>query len=159
MSLIADDELLTTLGDWVRVDGGHWIWTRASAHGYGKCSPSRWGMGERLAYRAVWKLSGRRLPAYTPTGPQLDHTCRVRLCVRPSCMELVTPLENQLRGLNGEVRRSGSCRAGHVLDEVGVTARGKCAECKRSRDRRYVRRRTTDPTRGQAWREAHRKAA
>ena len=35
-----------------------------------------------------------------PTGLQLDHKCRVRCCVNPAHLEIVTTRENTRRGIN-----------------------------------------------------------
>lgn len=73
---------------------GCWLWGGArSPEGYGRV---RIGGITRYVHRALleWKL-GRALKKSEHT----DHLCRVRLCFRPSHLEVVTPRENVLRGL------------------------------------------------------------
>ncbi|WP_410620915.1 hypothetical protein [Amycolatopsis sp. cmx-8-4] len=67
------------------------IWLGAvTPAGYGAL-PGRVN-GEQAAHRAHFKLNGGMIPA----GHELDHTCRVRICV--AHLEAVTPTENKRRG-------------------------------------------------------------
>ena len=94
---------------WAKVSvalSGCWLWTAAknrSRGGYGVFSPGggRNGLAHRVAYESL------REPI--PSHLQADHLCRVRHCVNPEHMELVTPEENSHRG--ARVRRH--CRNGH----------------------------------------------
>lgn len=65
-----------------------WIWTGSSATGYGvfKGNNKRQGPAHRFAYEL--------LVGPIPEGLQLDHLCRVTLCVNPQHLEPVTPGEN-----------------------------------------------------------------
>nr|WP_281409826.1 HNH endonuclease signature motif containing protein [Methylobacterium sp. BTF04] len=63
-------------------------------------APSRKGYGttqvdgiKKNAHRAVYEAENGKLPR----DLHLDHLCRNKLCVRPSHMEPVTPLENERR--------------------------------------------------------------
>lgn len=72
-----------------------WIWTGAISadHGYGH---TRIGRPRRQvgAHRALYEAHIGPIPE----GMQLDHLCRVRLCVNPAHMEPVTRSENVQRG-------------------------------------------------------------
>lgn len=67
---------------------GCWVWgLSTNADGY--------GLTERtLAHRLLYE----RHVGPIPEGMELDHLCRVRLCVNPAHMEPVTHLENVRRG-------------------------------------------------------------
>lgn len=68
-----------------------WLWTDAPNNsGYGTFSVGAVPVG---AHRMSWLLDGRDLDA----DMQLDHLCRVRLCVRPTHLEQVTAAENLAR--------------------------------------------------------------
>jgi hypothetical protein len=68
-----------------------WIWLRVkTAQGYG-CT--RYRGAYTSAHIAMFKLFG----GVIPKGMQLDHLCKVRDCVRPDHLEVVTPLENTHR--------------------------------------------------------------
>lgn len=88
----------------VEVDpGGCWLWTAgAYSSGYGcfmvSSKPVRRTIG---AHR--WLYEQQVGPV--PEGYQLDHLCRVRLCVNPSHLEAVTVSENARR--REEARRNG----------------------------------------------------
>lgn len=83
---------------WALVDkraGGCWIWKGATIKGY---RPGSYGMfkvgGEILTHRVSWSL----LRGGIPEGKELDHVCRVTLCVNPEHLEPVTHRENIRRG-------------------------------------------------------------
>jgi hypothetical protein len=75
-------------------ESGCWIWIGAmSSTGYGNFfADGRW----RLAHRFSYELNIGEIPKHL----QIDHLCRVRLCVNPSHMEPVTRSENVLRGVS-----------------------------------------------------------
>lgn len=71
-------------------DSGCWLWQRSvDRGGYG-------AMGKSTAHRYVYQL--HRGPI--TSGLHIDHLCRVRHCVNPDHMELVTNAENCRRGSN-----------------------------------------------------------
>jgi hypothetical protein len=77
-------------------DRGHetpcWIWTLGTnSAGYGM---SRGAGGSRLAHRVLWEVEHGPVPE----GLELDHLCRVRLCVNPAHLEAVTRAINCRRG-------------------------------------------------------------
>lgn len=68
-----------------------WIWTDApNGAGYGTISVAGVSV---MAHRLSWMLDGRDLDP----DLQIDHLCRVRLCVRPDHLEQVTAAENLAR--------------------------------------------------------------
>ena len=71
---------------------GCWIWQgRPMNAGYGQLGVTRDGKTRTiLAHRASYET----FVGPIPDGRQLDHLCRVRLCVNPSHLEPVTPRQN-----------------------------------------------------------------
>ena len=90
-------------------ESGCWIWN-------GEVTPSGYGRahikGKRyMAHRLLYKLNIGKIPQEL----QLDHLCRVRCCVNPSHLEVVTVKENVLRGvgLTAINARKTHCQHGH----------------------------------------------
>lgn len=80
---------------WEKVDirdfNGCWVWTAAkSTCGYGRFGMGRKGTGQVQAHR----LSYEWLVGPIPPGMQLDHVCRVRSCVNPEHLRIVTNAQN-----------------------------------------------------------------
>ena len=71
--------------------GGCWLWTaHRNADGYGVFRfDGQMGGAHRFAYRL--------LVGPVPEGMELDHLCRVRHCVNPDHLEVVTHAENVRR--------------------------------------------------------------
>ena len=119
---------------WAKVDrtGDCWLWSAAlNASGYGIA----WSPGARktgLAHRIAYEL----LVGPISNGMQIDHLCRVRNCVRPDHMELVTTGENTRRGLRG--RMVTHCPQGHPYDDKNTRiyeGQRKCRACDNARRR------------------------
>jgi hypothetical protein len=73
-------------------DTGCWIWQLSTANGYGQV----WFFGRLYrAHRLFYIL----LVGDIPEGLQIDHRCRLRLCVNPDHLEAVTGPENVRRSL------------------------------------------------------------
>ena len=87
---------------------GCWLWNRAKNHdGYGqiRIEGIHW-RAHRLSYEAF------REPI--PKGLEIDHLCRVRACVNPEHLEVVTHTENVARGKTGvHNKRKTHCPQGH----------------------------------------------
>ena len=125
---------------WARVDRRSddecWEWTGSrTSHGYGSMSV---GGRNRGAHRIAYEIH------YGPIPPGLvtDHLCRVRHCVNPAHMEIVTNRENVIRGTVCVPRTH--CARGHRLDDdnTGTDRHGRrrCLACKKAADHaRYVR--------------------
>lgn len=78
------------------------------ATGYGAFSVDGQYIG---AHRYIWET----LVGEIPVGMQLDHMCRNRGCVNPDHMEIVTLVENVLRGegITAKNARKTHCIRGH----------------------------------------------
>lgn len=93
--------------------GGHWMWTGARCGKDGRYGHMWWSRdeGNEMAHRAAWRL----FVGPIGEGLQIDHLCRVTLCVRPDHLEPVTGAENLARGENvggarpGKQYRCGRC--------------------------------------------------
>lgn len=122
------------------------VWTGAkNPDGYGRVVIIGDERGRyQMAHRVVYELTVGPIPA----GLQTDHLCRVRACVRPDHLELVTLHENIRRGTNiiATALRSDYCVHGHPLfgDNLKVRQRAgrsrpvrECRTCRRERKRRY----------------------
>ncbi len=130
---------------------GHWIWTGGvSEAGY----PRFWAEGRDVrAHRWAYE----RWVGPIPEGHDVDHVCRIRVCVRPHShhLEAVTPLENRRRAVpfRSQVNQNAgktACLRGHEFTPTNtrVDADGKrrCRACRAERARK--RRREKDPNRG-----------
>lgn len=121
-------------------DNGCWLWTASKDRGgYGRVRIA----GRLLkAHRAAYE----QLIGPIPEGMTIDHLCRVRACVNPHHVEVVTRGENVLRGngFSGTHARMTHCVRGHPLsgDNLYVTKQGQrhCRTCHCLRQRaRYWR--------------------
>lgn len=126
---------------------GCWVWPLLRRDGYGQTCVGIDGRTERFPHRVAWFLFRGSLP---PTGMQLDHTCRVRACVNPDHLEVVTPLVNIMRssGVTAENARKTHCHKGHeftpentIIDYPKGKRRRTCRSCGRDATARYVVRR------------------
>lgn len=109
--------------------GNCWIWTGATLKGgYGVYSGTT---AHRFSYQIVnGKIENKKM--------HVDHLCRVRNCVNPEHLELVTAKENYIRGFgwSGINHRKTHCPKGHLLSEENnaETKYGrKCRICNLSR--------------------------
>jgi hypothetical protein len=118
-----------------------WLWTAGrTPAGYGSFfarEPKR----IEYAHRIAWQLVNGPLPS----DLVIDHLCRVRHCVNPEHMELVTRGENNRRGIARERRIAQAktvthCKRGHPFDEtnthIATTGKRICRTCNRERQRR-----------------------
>lgn len=120
-----------------------WYWDGGyTPAGYGQLRlPSR---KHKLAHRLAYEL----LVGPIPEGLQLDHLCRIRGCVNPEHLRVVTSRENLLapgaRTLAALNSAKTSCPRGHAYNDentyVDVTGRRHCKSCNRDVNRENQRR-------------------
>lgn len=95
--------------------GPCWIWLSAQREGYG-----RFGINGKVvqAHRHAYELIIGPIPA----GLDLDHLCRVPICVNPAHMEPVTRQINLLRGIGipAILAARDRCKNGHVYNETNL---------------------------------------
>jgi len=110
---------------WAKVelngDTGCWEWTAALRDGYG-----RFWLAPRV--QAAHRVAYQWLVGPIADGLHLDHLCRNTRCVNPAHLEPVTQRENLMRGVSGEVWRSGLCARGHRVPQ-GADRGGDCQGC------------------------------
>lgn len=119
-----------------------WLWQRRlDAKGYGQF----WYDGRNVR---VHRFAYEFLVGPIPDGLVIDHLCRVRHCVNPAHMEVVTHAENlrrQVPCIEKPWLVKTHCKRGHELagENVYITPRGTrhCRPCQRTRNRDYMRRR------------------
>lgn len=139
---------------------GCWLWEGAvNTSGYGKMTIKRDGRWRTMgAHRVSYETRVGAVPA----GLQLDHLCRVRLCINPAHLEPVTCLENQMRSplTHAYINATKTaCKHGHEFtpENTYYPPRGgerACRQCKRDsandynrRVRKYRRRATAEALR------------
>jgi hypothetical protein len=119
-----------------------WLWTGALKD-TGYAALSRGGQGEGIVYahRLAVEFDGREIPE----GMVIDHLCRVRHCVNPAHLEVVTQQVNIRRGEAPSIltARTGICKRGHVIgDDYEERGNGKraCRKCIRITNREATKR-------------------
>ena len=122
-------------------NSGCWLWTGAlSTRGYARI----WHQGQmRQAHRIMYEMTRGSIP----NPLVIDHLCRVRHCVNPDHMEVVTNRENLLRGVGITAKnyRKTHCIRGHIFNyENTVILPSKptvrhCRKCKNLHWRRWWR--------------------
>lgn len=129
---------------WAKVDkngiGGCWTWMACiNQDGYGN-----WTIGKKTvrAHRMSWNL----LRGDIPDGMFLDHVCRVRSCVNPDHLRVVTPKENAIsNSLSRQAINSTKthCIRGHILAGENLIDHGRgyrnCRTCKNLHGKEYMR--------------------
>lgn len=89
---------------------------------------------QRLAHVMAWEA----VHGPVPEGLQLDHLCRVRLCVNAEHLEPVPGIENRRRG--ARVALKTHCAQGHdwIPENIGLSrssGQRRCLVCERERAR------------------------
>ena len=127
----------------VNAKTGCWEWIGViQQNRYGKFAAD----GEVMAHR--WSYKHYRLPI--PKGLEIDHLCRVRHCVNPWHMELVTHAENMQRsdcsGNGGLFNRDKThCKHGHEFTPENTRITNdkgwrECIACRRLSSRKHKER-------------------
>jgi len=132
---------------------GCWIWMGSTngnrqhpEYNYGKFGQLTDGIMQTVyAHRASYEMFRGKIQP----GLQLDHVCRVRLCVNPMHLEPVIRLENVARGASGDFQASKThCPQGHPYDTTntllisrldGKSVSRMCRECSRERRRQWYK--------------------
>lgn len=115
--------------------GPCWVWTASTRRGYGRFMDAN----KKVVSAHRWLYE--RLVGPIPIGLEPDHLCKVKACVRPSHIELVTHVVNVLRGEGIPARNAikTHCHRGHLLDEANTFTEPnggrQCRICKRERSR------------------------
>jgi hypothetical protein len=119
--------------------GGCLIWTGAKGGGRLTYGAFTWhGRRQTTAHRAAWMLERGPIPE----GHQVDHLCRVPLCVNVEHLDVVLPVENNRRSLSPSSinARKTHCPQGHPYsaENTYTDPKGKrhCRACMREADRR-----------------------
>lgn len=126
-----------------------WFW-RGETNRYGYGVLGFYDENRRVGIAAAHRLAYEWLVGPISEGLTIDHLCRVRNCVNPSHLELVTRAENVLRGESApaENARKTHCDAGHPFSEsntyITPAGRRQCRTCQRERKRRWLRQRQAE---------------
>lgn len=116
---------------------GCWLWE-------GPIHPDGYG----LVYsdgrtEGVHRVAVRKAGREIPIGMQVDHLCRVRCCINPTHLEVVSHAENIRRGetglASGKTKRALThCKSGHpfIPGNYSLTPAGhrRCLICHRQRE-------------------------
>lgn len=140
---------------WQKVDRSRgsescWLWTghRHITEGYGQFSVS----GKIVpAHRWIWEQERGPIPP----GLQLDHLCRIRYCVNPDHLEIVTQRTNILRGKGvaaDRARQTHCSKCGRELAGSNLKIEGKrsrrCIACDKARKREWYERKKNNASIG-----------
>lgn len=117
--------------------GECWVWMGAKfENGYGAFRFFRGGTGR--AHRYAYML----LVGDIPGDLVVDHLCKRVDCVNPRHMEVVTDVENVMRGdsPHAENARKDTCPSGHEFDRLKGDGRRQCTKCSRQYQADYYQR-------------------
>lgn len=109
---------------------GCWLWqARVDRDGYGR-------IGNAMAHRVAVELFSGPIPS----GMQVDHVCRVKSCVNPAHLRIVTPLVNVMENSNGigalNAKKVACPRCGTAFRFKANRSR-ECRPCQRTADARW----------------------
>lgn len=131
-------------------NSGCWLWTAGTACGYGAFKDDIWG--EQRAHR----VSYRFYKGDIPPGKEIDHLCKVKLCVNPEHLEAVPHKINMFRADQGVVAKNWHkthCVNGHELsgDNIsirkhGITEKSRvCLLCERASSKKKYEKKMSGP--------------
>jgi len=117
----------------ITVVDGCWISQYSvGSHGYAQVG---WHQDGSVRMTLCHRVAYAALVGPIPDGMTDDHLCRVRTCVNPAHLRLLTNVENAR--LNGQSTRT-HCPHGHPYDVTNtrLDARGhrRCIECQKARN-------------------------
>lgn len=116
--------------------GPCWTWLGAiDGHGYGSI-----GSGSGGPTKTAHVVSFNLHVGPIPKGMTIDHLCRNRACPNPKHLEIVTRVENVLRGESPMARKAKqrTCIFGHHFTRL-PNGRRQCMVCKSAHDKARVR--------------------
>lgn len=120
-----------------------WLWTGfINPAGYGQCYFKK--RSGHLAHRALYMIFKGEIPK----GFELDHLCRVRHCVNPLHLEVVTGKVNTLRGygLPAQNARKKNCpKCGGKFTQYKYDGYRRCKPCRRKYNAMMMRIRRASP--------------
>jgi len=127
--------ILDNYFDNVEITESCWLWSGGlSTDGYGRFQiDGNREYAHRLSY--AWFIGD--LPPYPEV--EIDHICRMTMCVNPNHLEVVLHIENCRRGDNAQ-RNKITCPSGHPYNLENTLFTGnqrQCRECGRQRFRKY----------------------
>ena len=120
---------------------GCWIFMGSLSGGYGKIGGGSGRPRMLWAHRVSYEFYRGPIPA----GMEIDHVCRVRCCVNPTHLELVTSAENARRSHPyslGPRMAQTHCKFGHPFDASNTYiyhGRRYCRLCHNDNCKRYRR--------------------
>ena len=131
-------------------NGGCWLWGGDVRKSRGKLEyPNVRATGHAkpkvYAHRMMYCLSGGTIP----DGQELDHTCRVTLCVNPGHLEPVTHRENLFRSPDYVGNKTHCVRGHEFTPENTYQPPGRrhrmCKMCRRVATNAWLDRRSSRP--------------
>lgn len=139
VSVDTDDADACWIWNGARTKGGYGVFARGSGRG---------NTTNTTAHRIAYELYVGAIP----DGYEIDHLCRVKLCVNPAHLEAVTSRENNLRSESTSSRNAHkvACESGHLYAEHGyvnpTTGRRRCRTCSNAKaSAHYYRRKGLVP--------------
>ena len=123
-------------------ESGCLVWTGSTnGGGYGQVMIN-WRA--KRVHRVVWEM----VRGPIPEGMVLDHVCRVRSCVNPDHLRIVTPRENAVTNSTGFAATNAQktecprCFGAYAVSNAVAKFGRYCPECKKTSNNRTLRERT-----------------